>query len=209
MAGRPRAPRVICNNVLPHINLQMSDVIPRDIYQEMANDMSWITWLAEHRLIRNESQCAVCLQAMPLTRRQNRGIGYDWMCQRCNTRTSLKTGSFFANTCLDTRTIVMLMYYWVYSVKCSHVMLFENITDWHIIVDYNNFFRVECQKWINQRQVQLGGFDVNGQPVVVEVDESYFFSPKVSSRQTPKWFLGFRNAGAWNWKVLVGNRSET
>ena len=210
MAGRPRAPRVICNNVLPHINLQMSDVIPRDIYQEMADDMSWITWLAEHRLIRNESQCAVCLQAMPLTRRQNRGIGYDWTCQRCNTRTSLKTGSFFANTRLDTRTIVMLMYYWVYSVKCSHVMLFENITDWHIIVDYNNFFRVECQKWINQRQVQLGGFDVNGQPVVVEVDESYFFHRKYhrGRRRNGSWVFGMLERGTGRcWLEIVPRRN--
>jgi len=30
----------------------------------------------------------------------------------------------------------MLMYYWVYAVKSINVMLFENITDWHIIVDY-------------------------------------------------------------------------
>ncbi len=103
MAGRPRAPSIICNNVLSHVNLQMFNVIPKDIYQQMSDDMSWITWLAEHRLIPNEHQCGVCLQAMRLTRRQNRGIGYDWMCQTCNTRTSLKTGSFFANTRLDTR----------------------------------------------------------------------------------------------------------
>jgi len=167
MAGRPRAPRIISNNVLTHVNLQMFNVIPKDIYQQMMDDMSWITWLAEHRLIINEHQYAVCLQAMPLTLRRNRGIGYDWMCQTCNTRTSLKTGSFFANTRLDTKTIgympsSVLMYIW----KTA-------ITDWHIIVDYNNFFRVECEKWINQRQVQLGGIDANGQPVVV--DESYFF----------------------------------
>jgi ribosomal protein L37AE/L43A len=146
MAGRPRAPSMISNNVLPHGNLQMFNVTPKDIYQQMTDDMSWIIWLAEHRLIRNEHQCAVCLQAMRLTRRRNRGIGYDWMCQTCNTRTSLKTGSFFANTRLETKTIVMLMYYWVYAVKCTNVMLFENITDWHIIVDYNNFFRIECEK---------------------------------------------------------------
>ena len=132
MAGRPRAPRFICKNVLPHGNLQMFNVIPKDMYKHMTDDMSWITWLAEHRLIRNEHQCAVCLQPMPLTRRQNRGIGYDWMCQTCNSRTSLKTGLFFANTRLDSKTIVMLMYYWVYSVKSTNVMLFENITDWHI-----------------------------------------------------------------------------
>ena len=63
MAGRPRAPRIISNNVLTHLNLQILNVIPRDIYQQMTDDMSWITWLAEHRLILNEHQCAVCLHS--------------------------------------------------------------------------------------------------------------------------------------------------
>jgi len=70
------------------------------------------------------------------------------------------------------------MYYWTYAVKSTHVMMFEDIVDWHVLVDFNNFFRVECDNWVNRQQVDLGGIDANGQPIVVEVDESYFFHRK-------------------------------
>ena len=126
------------------------------------------------------------------------------MCQTCNTRTSLKTGSFFANTRLDTKTIgympsSVLMYIW----KTA-------ITDWHIIVDYNNFFRVECEKWINQRQVQLWGIDANGQPVVVEVDESYFFHRKYhrGRRRKGSWVLGMVERGSGKCWLEVVPRSN-
>jgi len=44
-------------------------------------------------------------------------------------------------------------------VKATHAMLFEGINYfniWHNIVNYNNFFRVECQTWLNTQKVDLG-----------------------------------------------------
>jgi len=71
------------------------------------------------------------------------------------------------------------------------VMLFENIVDWHVIVDYN-FFQLVCQKWVNRQQVDLGGFDAHGQPIVVEVDESYFFHRQFhrGRRRRGNWVVG-------------------
>jgi len=57
-------------------------------------------------------------------------------------------------------------------------MLFEELVSWDTIVNYNNYFRLECHNWILNQQQQLGGFDANGQPRYVEVDESYFFYQK-------------------------------
>jgi len=37
------------------------------------------------------------------------------------------------------------MYYWTHAVKSTHVMLFENIADWHVIVDCNNFFQLDVK----------------------------------------------------------------
>jgi len=89
-----------------------------------------------------------------------------------------RSGSFFSKCVLTTDKIKLLMYYWTYAVKSTHVMMFEDIVDWHILVDYNNSFRVECDQWVNRQHVDLGGFDVNGQPIIVEVDKSYFFHRK-------------------------------
>jgi len=66
----------------------------------------------------------------------------------------------------------MMMYYWIYKVKCKHVMLFEDTVSWDTVVNYNNYFGLECRNWLWNQQVQLGGFDANGQPMYVEVDES-------------------------------------
>ena len=50
------------------------------------------------------------------------------------------------------------MYYWTYAVESTHVMMFEDIIDWHILVNYNSFFRVERDSRVNRQQVDLGGF---------------------------------------------------
>ena len=72
----------------------------------------------------------------------------------------------------------MMMYYWVHDVKAKHVMLFEDIANWDTTVNYNNFFRVECHNWLINQQVELGGFDHNGHPKYVEINETYFFHRK-------------------------------
>ena len=178
MAGRPAAPRNISNAVLTLNNLALLQCTPRDIYSVMNDKLQWLQWLAKHRLIRNNNDCGNCNSAMTLVRRAEAPEGYSWMCRPCNTRRSVRSGSFFAKCVLTTDKIIMNMYYWTYAVKSTHVMMFEDIVDWHILVDYNNFFRVECDNWVKRQQVDLGGFDTNGQPIVVEVDESYFFHRK-------------------------------
>jgi len=70
----------------------------------------------------------------------------------------------------------MMMYYWVHDVKAKHVMLFEDIANWDIIVNYNNFFCIECHNWLINQQVELGGFDRSGHPTYIEVDELCFDS---------------------------------
>jgi hypothetical protein len=192
MAGRPQAPRSISNAVLPRNRLTIYSCTPREIYSAMNDQMQWLQWLAEHRLVQNNNDCGNCQAPMALVRRNEAPEGFSWKCRPCNTRCSVRTGSFFANCVLSSKTIVMLMYYWTHAVKSTHVMLFENIVDWHVIVDYNNFFRVQCEKWVNRQQVDLGGFDGNGQPIVVEVDESYFFRRKFhrGRRRRGTWVVG-------------------
>ena len=165
MAGRPQAPRRISNVIMPRNQLKLFDSTPRELYGEMAGAMRWLTWLAEHRLIRNSNDCGVCQQSMALVRRAEAPEGFSWKCRTCNTRASVRTGSFFAQCVLSIDKVLMMMYYWSHDVKARHVMLFECIDSWNNMVNYNNYFRVECLTWLNTQQADVGGFDGNGQPM--------------------------------------------
>jgi len=76
------------------------------------------------------------------------------------------------------------MFYLIYELKWKHVMLFEDITNWDTIVNYNNFFRLECRNWLINHHVQLGGFDASGQPSMLR------FSLEISPRPEETWHVG-------------------
>ena len=69
-----------------------------------------------------------------------------------------------------------MMFYWLFKVKCKHVMFFESLTSWDTVVNYNNYFRKECHNWLLSNNSKLGGF--NDESVFVEVGKSYFFHRK-------------------------------
>lgn len=189
------------------------DCTPRTLYAAMDHGIHWLQWLAEYRLIRNSNDCARCQRPMNFVRRAESPDGYSWLCNNCNTRTSVRTGSFFAKCVLSTEKIVMMLFYWVYEVKCKHVMLFEEISSWDTIVNYNNFFRLECRNWILNLQVDLGGFDANGQSCYVEVDESYFFHTKYHRGRFRRgtWIVGLveRHSGKCWFEIVQRRDAQT
>ena len=99
---------------------------------------------------------------------------------------------FFAHCGLSTEKTVIMMYQWVHEVKCVHVKLFEEIESWDMLVNYNNFFHLESRNWLLNQNVQLGGFDVNGEPMYVEVDETYQFHRKYhrGHHRRSTWVVG-------------------
>jgi len=187
MAGRPAAPINITPVVLPAAQLVGMELTPRELYVAMSNNKhQWLQWLARHRLIRNNVDCGRCRRPMALVARAECNDGFSWRCRQCSTRSSVRTGSFFANCDLTTEKIVMMMYYWVYEVKCKHVMMFESLVSWNTIVNYNNYFRQQCCDWLLTTNQQLGGFDANGQSVFVEIEE-LLFPPEVSPWPATRW----------------------
>ena len=71
-------------------------------------------------------------------------------------------------------------------------MLFEGISSWDTIVNCNNYFHQECYTWLLNNHTLLGGTDADGQSVVVEADESYFFHRKYhrGRRRHGQWIVG-------------------
>jgi len=45
-------------------------------------------------------------------------------------------------------------------------------------VDWANFCREECATYTSRNLIQIGGFDANGSPIVVEIDETKYFHRK-------------------------------
>jgi len=73
-------------------------------------------------------------------------------------------------------------------------MLFEKIDNWDTIVNYNNYFRLECHNWLLAQHVDLGGNDAKGQYIYVEIEESYYFHRK--------YHRGRRRQGSWVMGIL-------
>jgi len=80
---------------------------------------------------------------------------------------SVRTGSFFANCDLTTEKNHHGHVSLALRVKCKHVMLFDSLTSWDTIVNYNNYFRKERCQWLLTTNELLEGFDANGQSVFV------------------------------------------
>jgi len=60
------------------------------------------------------------------------------------------------------------------------------------------------------QHIQLGGFDANGQPKYVDVDESYFFNWKYhrGRRIRSMWVVGLLERGIWCcWLEVVARRN--
>jgi transposase-like protein len=209
MAGRPAAPININANVLSAAEVAEMKVTPRELYAIMSDKREWLQWLARHRLIRNNVDCGTCHRPMSLVGRAECSDGFSWRCRQCNTRSSIRTGSFFANCELKTEQILMMMYYWIHEVQSKHVMLFESLVSWDTIVNYNNYFRKECYEWFHTTDQMLGGFDDDGQSVFVEMDESYFLRRKYhrGQRRRGQWVVGLVERGSGRcWLEVVARR---
>ena len=83
----------------------------------------------------------------------------------------------------------------------------------HTLVDWSNFIRDVCAEDTRRNPVQLGGFDANGQPIVVEIDESYFFHRKYHRGRFHNglWVFGAieRESGRCMLQVVADRTAQT
>ena len=158
MAGRPPAPVHVTNNILEANVLQTFECTPSDLYDCMWDSMQRLMWLAEHHVIHNNTDCVSCHQPVSLVGRAESPDGCSWNCGHWSSRTSIFTGSFFAHCIRSTQKIVTML--WLHEIKCKHVM-FQNIESWDTIVNYSNFFHIECRNWLQTQCVERGCSDVS------------------------------------------------
>lgn len=127
-----------------------------------------LTFLRERGILRALDRppiCPVCGQQMELKRRQSRGDGEVWRCQRRIGRAthkrqvSVRHGSFLEQSNLQPWKFVMLAYFWARG--CSNAMLEEfcELSN-HTVIDWCNFFRGITSRHLLANPLMLGGIDV-------------------------------------------------
>ena len=74
----------------------------------------------------------------------------------------------------------------------NKIVMEETVVSETTLIDWNNFIRDVCFEYMTNHMVPIGGLDDNGEPHVVEVDESVFFKTKynVGQRCELHWLIG-------------------
>ena len=115
--------------------------------------------------------------------------GKVWRCsnRKCNSKVSVRKGSWLDGSDLSMEQVLKLTYLWVW--KCSETFTMREcrIGGEHTIVDWYNFCREVCVDVLQRESVQIGG---PGE--IVEVDESKFGKRKFNRgrRVDGVWVFG-------------------
>jgi transposase-like protein len=125
-------------------------------------------------------------------------------------RKSVRDGSFFARSHLTIRQIVIMVYCWSCDMPQQQMAREAGVLDLGAIVDWCNFMREDAEKWLDSHSTQIGGMDVNGDPIVVEIDETKYFHRKYHRGQwrDGHWvFGGVERESGKCFLVTVPNRN--
>jgi len=145
MAGRPTSPveTVPPNTVIPLRNRDETLNLP----QLMDTD-SCLQWLASPGLIRNTMACAACGRPCSLVSHGGSIDGRRWRCRPCMTRKSVRDGSFFSDSHLSLRQLILVVYCWAHDMPQTAIMHEASLDSKHMVVDRCNFLREECESWL-------------------------------------------------------------
>src|SRR6218665_3008628 len=163
--------------VLSRAEIAAEDVNALVLADQISTPEKCLEWCARRRLVRNVVLCSRCQSPASLNNYKAGQDGKRWKCQPCGVVRSIRDGSFFAKSKLLLRQIILLLYYWAMDTPQKTTSKETGISRAKL-VDWYNFCRDECTRWLIRNPIQLGGFDDNGEPVVVEIDESHFFNRK-------------------------------
>lgn len=169
-----------------------------ELGQIINNNAEVICFLARRRLLHNQLQCVRCQVYFTVNRFQNGIDGIRWRCNTCGETKSIRHQSFFSGSVLTLTQCVTIVYFWTMDVPQTLIQREAAISK-PTSIDWCNFCREICELTLANNPQELGGFDGNGDSIVVEIDESKYFHRKYHRGQWREghWVFGAveRNSG--------------
>ncbi|CAH1260847.1 unnamed protein product [Diabrotica balteata] len=149
-------------------NLSLLAPLVNDVYD-------CIVWAALRNLIKNSVFCNMCNISKTFVKRTNCINQYMWKCKGCSKSTSIRDGSFFAQSHLTISQIIIVIYGFAneFSQKliCREAMLCSRSSTVNV---WLNLCRKVCTKYFEQHPVELGGFNEDGESRTVELNEFHY-----------------------------------
>jgi len=175
--------------------LRIENSTRRGLITRIGNE-EWdvLVFLAERRLIANESFCVACRRHRYLLKfsRRNAIDGFHWRCPGCRSRCSVRDGSFFVrHSHLSLRTLTYMLYEWCNDTPIRDIER-ECAVGHQTAVRFCRSCRNVCITHNVLNPVVIGGLTiVNGhvESRIVEIDETYL------SRR--KYNRGRYTGGVW------------
>ncbi|CEG79693.1 hypothetical protein RMATCC62417_14128 [Rhizopus microsporus] len=109
------------------------------------------------------------------------------MVWRCNGILNLRTGirccqgtmvsprlnSFFTHRSLNPSTVLEILFYWLCRLRRMQIAKTVGVSPKAVTLVLNDWYQL-LQEDLKKEDVQIGGVDPDGNPIVVEIDESKF-----------------------------------
>ncbi|XP_050501146.1 uncharacterized protein LOC126881127 [Diabrotica virgifera virgifera] len=175
-----------------------------------ADNFNALVWCAMRLIIKNSILCNICNISKNLIKRNSFSDGYIWKCHGCGQRTSVIRDGSFSKSLLPLKKMIIIIYGFANDFPQTQIKIESGVGS-PTIVDWCNFCREVCTRYLQEHPVEIGGFDENGEPITVEIDESYF-SPRKYNRgayRPGRWIFGAveRNSGKL-FVITVAAKSE-
>ena len=167
-------------------------------------------WLASRRLLCNIRICSGCGNLCQLQNYQHGLDGKRWSCEPCGYRKSIRDGSFFSRSHMSLKKIVLMVYCWAQDMPQDVTMREAEVDGNHTVINWFNLCREDAGRYLDMKFTELGGFDDDGTPIIVEIDETKYFHRKYHRGQwtAGHWVFGGVERGSGRcFLAVVPNRT--
>ena len=133
----------------------------RELYS-IIRDGDLVTWLRRRGLIGDftDGDCGKCTGKMKLVKDSSYSKdGYCWRCsnRKCNSKVSIRRGSWFEGSHLTISQVIELTYFWVYKHTETFAMKECNISSWRSAQEWYGFCRTVCMCVLEKESTPIGG----------------------------------------------------
>ncbi len=188
----------------------------KDLILTVPDTDSAIRFCAERHLLANTNDCQRCNRPRRISKDAHAGKdGIIWRCYSCQSRKSIRSGSFFEKSHLSLDQIILFTYCWSKDWPLKDCAAESGGMAKHTQVDWANFLRDICQADLMTNPPQIGGWydDANGvmQPEIVELDETLLSHAKYHRGRHvgTRWiFGGIQRSNGACFMVEVPNRTK-